>query len=280
LTGWGKNRNQHTLGRFFDDLGAERAATLTHVSGLERDRTGYGRVMGQPASEELAQTFAEIARELQAEGTAERTLKRICTTAVQTVPGCDHSGVTLIRHGKVDTPAASDDVPTAVDAIQYEVGEGPCLEAIKDQEIFLTADLAAEHRWPTFSRRAADETGVQSMLSFRLFIEEDTLGALNLYSCRVDAFDESARAVGAILAAHAAIALTAARDRDRADTLEYALKSNREIGMAMGIVMARGLRSSEQAFDDLRRASQYLNVKLWDIAAAVVRTGELPDARR
>jgi transposase len=28
----GKDRNQHTLGRFFDDLGAERAAALTHVS--------------------------------------------------------------------------------------------------------------------------------------------------------------------------------------------------------------------------------------------------------
>jgi len=236
--------------------------------------------MGQPASEELARTFAEIARELQAEETAERTLQRICTAAVQTVPGCDHAGIMLVCHGKVDTPAASDDVPVAVDTIQYEAGEGPCLEAIKGQETFLTPDLAGEDRWPTFSGRAVDETGVHSMLSFRLFVEEDTLGALNLYSRRVDAFDENARAVGAILAAHAAIALTTAQTRDRADTLEHALKSNREIGMAMGILMARGLGTSEQAFNDLRRASQHLNVKLRDIAAAVVRSGELPDTRR
>lgn len=86
--------------------------------------------------------------------------------------------------------------------------------------------------------------------------------------------------VGAILAAHAAIALTTVRTRDRAETLEYALKSNREIGMAMGILMGRDLRTSEQAFDNLRRASQHLNVKLRDIAAAVMRSGELPDARR
>lgn len=236
--------------------------------------------MVQPASEELAQTFAEIARQLQAEETAERTLQRVCTAAVQTVPGCDHAGITLIRHGKVDTPAASDDVPVAVDAIQYETGEGPCLEAIEDQEIFRTADLAGEDRWPTFSGRAVDETGVHSMVTFRLFVEEDTLGALNLYSRQVDTFDESSRAIGAILAAHAAIALTTARTRDRADTLEHALESNREIGMAMGILMARGLSTSEQAFDDLRRASQHLNVKLRDIAAAVVRSGELPDAQR
>ena len=50
--------------------------------------------------------------------------------------------------------------------------------------------------------------------------------------------------------------------------------------MAMGILMARGLSTSEQAFDDLRRASQHLNVKLRDIATAVVRSGELPDAQR
>ena len=62
---------------------------------------------------------------------------------------------------------------------------------------------------------------------------------------------DSARAVGAILAAHAAIALTTARDRDRADTLKHALESNREIGMAMGILMARDLRTSEQAFGAL-----------------------------
>ena len=32
--------------------------------------------------------------------------------------------------GGVQTVAATDDVPTVVDAIQYETGEGPCLTAI------------------------------------------------------------------------------------------------------------------------------------------------------
>ncbi len=49
-------------------------------------------------------------------------------------------------------------------------------------ETFKTDDLAADERWPKFSHRAAQETGVRSMLSFRLFIEEDTIGALNHYS--------------------------------------------------------------------------------------------------
>ncbi len=236
--------------------------------------------MPEPSQEDLAKVFADIARQLQAERTAHSTLQRITSAAVDTVHGCDHAGITVIRrHGSVSTPASSDAVPRAVDAIQYEVDEGPCLGAIREHETYLIDDLTTEQRWPAFSRRAADETGVRSMLSFRLFVEEDTIGALNLYSRQVDAFDEHARAVGAILAAHAAVAITTARERDRVDDLETALRSNREIGMAMGIVMARGNCTSEQAFDLLRGASQHLNIKLRDIAIEVVDTGEIPDRR-
>ncbi len=57
----------------------------------------------------------------------------ITVAAVETVSGCDHAGITIVRrHGGVSTPAATDEVPEAVDAIQYEAGEGPCLEAIRN----------------------------------------------------------------------------------------------------------------------------------------------------
>jgi len=233
-----------------------------------------------PEGQELAEVFAQIARELLTEATPEQTGARIVAAAVHTVPGCDHAGISLVhRHGRIETTAASDDVAAAVDTIQYELGQGPCLEAIRDHESYLISDLTTEDRWPPFSRRAAEETSIRSMLSFRLFVGDDTLGALNLYSREIDAFDEEARAVGAILAAHAAVAMSTARDRERAEHLERAVQSNREIGMAMGVVMARGLRTPEQAFDVLRRASQRLNVKLRDVASVVVETGELPERR-
>ncbi len=73
------------------------------------------------------------------------------------------------------------------------------------------------------------------------------------------------------------VAINTTRERDRADDLEQALHSNREIGMAMGILMARGKCTSEQAFDLLRNASQNLNLRLRDVAARIVDTGELPD---
>jgi GAF domain-containing protein len=233
-----------------------------------------------PEGHGLAEVFAQIARDLQTGTTPEQTAARIVAVAVQTVPGCHHAGVSLLhRHGRIETIAASDDIAAAVDTLQYEVGEGPCLEAIRDYESYLISDLVAEDRWPLFSRRAAGETSIRSMLSFRLFIGEDTLGALNLYSREVDAFDEEDCAVGAILAAHAAVAMSTARERERVEHLERAVESNREIGMAVGVVMASGLHTPEQAFDVLRRASQRLNVKLRDVASVVVETGKVPERR-
>ena len=85
-------------------------------------------------------------------------------------------------------------------------------------------------------------------------------------------------AVGAILAAHAALAMAAADDKEHLEDIEKALASNRTIGMAIGVLMARGHVTEEEAFGQLRRASQDLNVKLRVIAEQVVETGHLPGA--
>src|SRR5688572_33512575 len=94
-----------------------------------------------------ADAFAEMARALLAERDVQHTLQKICDLAVETIDGCDHAGISFLRGKKVDTPAASDDVPRQVDLIQYEVGEGPCLDAIRDHEVFETDDLGHERRW-------------------------------------------------------------------------------------------------------------------------------------
>jgi AmiR/NasT family two-component response regulator len=51
--------------------------------------------------------------------------------------------------------------------------------------------------------------------------------------------------------------------------------SNREIGMAMGVLMSRHRLTQAQAFDLLRMASQHTHRKLREIAAEVVETGML-----
>ena len=227
-----------------------------------------------PRVDDLAESFAEVARALRAERSVQATLEKIVELAVSTVEGCDHAGVSLVENGRVLSPATSDSIPELVDTLQYETGEGPCLDAIREHAVFQTDDLRDEARWPNFSRRAAEETGIVSILAYRLFVEADTMGALNLYSKRKAAFDADDRVVGSIFAAHAAVGLSAARQKDQ---LEQAIATRDLIGQAKGILMARQDVTADQAFDMLRRGSQRLNIKLRELARQVA-TGESPHA--
>jgi hypothetical protein len=225
----------------------------------------------------LATQFAAVARALESEPSVEKTLQRIVEVARLIVPGCHHAGITVLRRGRPETPAATDAVSAEVDRIQYEAGEGPCLSAIVESDTFRTGDLARESRWPKFTGPAVERTGVRSVLAYRLFTEGDRLGALNLYSRERDAFDDEAVGVGGILTAHAALAFARAREREQISGLEQAVASNRAIGMAIGILMAIRRVGQDDAFDLLRTVSQRTNRKLREIADEVVHTGQLPE---
>lgn len=221
----------------------------------------------------VAKTFGEVARALAAPTDVQETLDKIVHLAVETLGSCEFAGISLVVGRRVTSPASSHDIPRALDAIQSEVGEGPCLDAIKEHEVFQTGNLDAEDRWPTFTARALDETAVMSILALRLFLEEDTMGALNLYARSRDAFDENDVALGSVFAVHAAVAMSAAR---REEGLERKAASRDLIGRAKGILMAREHITDEQAFEMLRFASQRLNVKLTEVAAQVNASGETP----
>jgi serine phosphatase RsbU (regulator of sigma subunit) len=182
-----------------------------------------------PATSErdIAEAIADVARRLYAEPTAQRTLQTMVELAASTVPGCEHAGVSIGR-ADVEPPAASDGVPVQVHRIQYDVGEGPWLDAIRHDEVLQSDDLRTEDRWPRFSSRVAAETGILSMVSFRLFVQDDILGALNLYSSTPGAFDADSRRIGAVFAAHAAVALETARRHDRFTVLAEDLRGSRE----------------------------------------------------
>ncbi len=222
---------------------------------------------------DLAETFEDIARLLLVSPTLDEALARVVHAAVAVIPGCDHAAISLIEKRKITTPSASDDVPLLVDAIQYESGQGPCLDAIREHKMFQTDDLATETRWPDFAKRAAEETGVRSMLSFRLFVREDTMGALNLYSKEIAAFDQESCTIGAVFAAYAAVAMSTSRE---VESLNAALLSRATIEQAKGIIMATTRVTPDEAFDLLRQQSQALNEKLRDIAAELVERSTGP----
>ncbi|HEX2273499.1 MAG TPA: GAF and ANTAR domain-containing protein [Acidimicrobiales bacterium] len=216
---------------------------------------------------QLAETLAEVARALREERDVDATLDRIAELAAKTVDGCDAAGISIVEGNRITSRSITNDLPRMVDEIQSETQEGPCIDAIREHEVFVTGALSAESRWPDFARRAHEATGIESVASVRLFASEDTMGALNLYSLQPDAFDDQAVAVASVFAAHAAVALASAR---REEDLERKAASRDVIGMAKGIIMARQNVSDDEAFDVLCRASQRLNMKLRELAARIV----------
>ncbi|HEX7277403.1 MAG TPA: GAF and ANTAR domain-containing protein [Acidimicrobiales bacterium] len=229
---------------------------------------------GENDDVELAETFAAVARLLLVEHDVETTLDRICLLAVETVPGCEAAGISIASATRVTCHTTTAELPRIVDAIQSETQEGPCVDAIRKHGVFVTGSLSREPRWPRFARRAHEETGVESILSLRLFADEDTMGALNLYSALPDAFDDHDVALGSVFAAHAAVALASAH---RQANLEAKAVTRDVIGMAKGIIMARQHVSEDEAFDVLRRASQRMNVKLRELASQVVHHPPPPE---
>lgn len=231
----------------------------------------------QPGTELL-----EFARRLAAEW-SDRALEpnELITLAADAVPNAIGVGLTLARGDREpSTLVASNEVAGIVDAIAYEVGEGPCLDAIAQDDVTVANDLRNDNRWPKFVERAVRETPIRSMFGTRIYLAGDERGALNFYAKEVDAFTDLDVGIGATLSALASIALQRAAEQRRRANLEIALESSRVIGMAIGIIMSRQLLTAEQAFDALRRTSQESNRKLRDLALEVTETGALPERRR
>ncbi len=205
------------------------------------------------------------------------TLDLLVDTAAEHIPGARWTSVTTLRQGRFSTDAASHDTARRVDAIQYEVGSGPCIDAALEDHVFVTGDLPRDDRWPAFATKAAEESPVRSVFAQRLTLHGHVpaIASLNVYSDAAEAFDEAALGVGLVLATHASLLVTATLERQHARNLERALQSNREIGVAMGILMQRHRITRDQAFHVLRVASQDSNRKLAEIATEVADTGTI-----
>jgi hypothetical protein len=224
----------------------------------------------------LVDLYSALGREISVAADRAGALAEVCRVAVRRVPGTQWASITEGRDGAFVTVAATDDVARAVDEIQYELGTGPCVDAIRQDVTFRTDDLAADDRWPVLGRLAAERHQVRSVLSFRLYLEDDDrITSLNLYSTRTAAFGDSSEVLGTLVATHGALAVSAATAREQAAQLQVALDNSRRIGMAMGVLMATHKITRDQAFALLRIVSQNTNRKLADIAGDVVETGVL-----
>jgi hypothetical protein len=254
------------------------------TAAAERDEATKRRQADAPPTR-LAMVFADIANQLYDADSFDDVLSRIAEAAVSTIAGCQMASVTLCEPSGYRTAASTDPAATAVDQAQYQLDEGPCLDAVDAPMVY--AQSFPDERWPTLASRPT-ESGVQSALSYRLAAANSATadsggGSLNSYGVSPYAFTDTAQEIGLILAAHASVAARAVDDRSTLQSLrrdlQQVLLSREVIGQAKGILMERLNITPEDAFDLLRRSSQNLNVKLRDVARGLTETGEIRTTR-
>ncbi|TSD98088.1 GAF and ANTAR domain-containing protein [Skermania sp. ID1734] len=217
-----------------------------------------------------ATVFAGLAEIVYDRENYEQIHAALCVAATILVPGCDRASMMVRRDGRYLTSAATDPVAASIDATERRLGQGPCVDAIDEETPHLEQDLAASGEWPDLARIVVDTTPVRAAIALRLKTADAKSGALNLFSDTVGGFDDRSVEQAVILAAFASVSLAARANAEEASTLRRGLEHGREIGKALGLVMATHGVDDDGAFAMLTRASQHTNTKIADLARRMI----------
>ncbi|HEY5882827.1 MAG TPA: GAF and ANTAR domain-containing protein [Nakamurella sp.] len=246
------------------------------VEDLDRygELTGFAELVAETALSFLDGTDSGSARTL---------VEQIVAGAVLVIPGTAAAAVENVDpQGRLHAPIAEGDgVARSVMDAQNDTGQGPCVDALRNNKQIVTDDLATDPRWPLFSARATD-LGVRSIVCTPMEGAGRRLGVLSLMSRAAEYVrDEDTPTMAAVFAAHAAVALTGAR---RVEDINGALTSRDVIGQAKGVLMERFKITPDVAFAMLVRTSSVTNLKLRAVCDQLCLTGVLlpdpPRARR
>ncbi|MFC0624021.1 GAF and ANTAR domain-containing protein [Kribbella deserti] len=224
--------------------------------------------MNMPLHEtQLVELVTDVAEALKLPLDLDEALRQITMSAVDSIDGIEYASISVTaRGGAIETLAPTDSIATKADELQYELGEGPSLDAAITEPVVQVDDLAADPRWPRYGPQAAD-LGLSSQLAYHFRAEPHARGALNLYGVEPHVIDAEARLLSEMFAELVAVAMGWSRQQG---TMNAALQSHQIIGQAVGILIERYRLDSTRAFAFLVRTSQTGNTKLRTVAEGIV----------
>ena len=201
--------------------------------------------------------------------------KRLCEACVQ-ITGVTGAGIMLmsgdVRRGSICT---TNEVSAIIEQLQYDLGEGPCVDAYEQDQAISEPDLASPRvaRWLAFSGPALD-AGVRAVFGFPLQLGAVRLGALNLYSVTAGSLSDEQHADALVMAdivAQAVLLLQAgAPPGNIASELERGADFHYVVHQASGMVAAQLEVSVAQALIRLRAHAFGNDRPLEDVARDVV----------
>jgi GAF domain-containing protein len=221
----------------------------------------------EPENRQIAAVMAQVAQQLESGVDVEETLNLITQSAVETIPAVDWASISVTdKTGRIETLAPTDELARQVDDVQYDLRQGPCVQAALEEQIVVVEDLCEDQRWPDYGGKAVG-LGLRSQLAFQFQSVHQPRGALNLYSQTPKAFGSDDILLAGMFASHVAVAMGWSRHEEE---LNEAIGTRKVIGQAIGLVMERYRLDEGRAFSFLLRVSQTENIKLRLVAKDLV----------
>ena len=223
----------------------------------------------------LARTFVTLADTLVADYDVVDLLDQLVEASMRLL---DVSAVGLLlddQKGHLALVASSSEGTRLLEIFQLQSNEGPCLDCVRTGAAVASGDLEADlDRWPLFVPEAL-AAGFRSVTAVPLRLREQTIGGLNMFSRAATLLADDDRELAQALADVATIGILQQRSAHRtsvlAEQLQHALSSRVVIEQAKGVLAERDQVSMDVAFARLRKHARDHNLKLGDVALAVVR---------
>ena len=209
---------------------------------------------------------------------------RICDACVESLPVSGAAVSAVLGGGQRDTVYATDTVASRIEDLQFELGEGPGADALRDGTPMLVTDLddasgISAARWPAFTPAARD-AGARSVFAYPLLLGAAQLGLLGMYRDAAQALDTQGQARAIRLADAALYALLDLVDDagsgDSRRSLHDAGHGNEgtffraEVYQASGMVAVQLGVSIEEAVARLRGYAFAQNRPVAEVAADIV----------
>ncbi|XAS76687.1 ANTAR domain-containing protein [Dermatophilaceae bacterium Sec6.4] len=221
-----------------------------------------------PDLEQMLHDYADAAQLLHAGSSEEQRQTQGTRLAVDLIPGCSWAGLLQRRRRGMAGVAATHEVARAADNYCADHRTGPGIDVLNGQPSVISARLATETRWASWTQYAHESLGIQAVLSVPLLGMSRSFGALTLYFAEPIVDDQDAMFARATsFATHFTLALGCGL---MIEHQAAALENRTVIGQAQGILMVGSRLTADTAFAYLQRLSQHSNRKLRDIAAEVV----------
>ena len=184
--------------------------------------------------------------------------------------------------GALQVAAASTSQTQLLELFQLEAGEGPCLDCFRTGTAVSVEDLSATAAWPRFTSAATD-VGFAAVYALPMRLRTDVIGTLNLFAHESGPPQLDNLRTGQAMADIATIGLPQQRAIHRRDVLtdqlQAALNSRVLIEQAKGLLAERLHVNVADAFTFLRESARSRNLRLSDVAQAVLDgTEQIPTA--